>query len=472
MIYYLTFTWWFNALPIFAVALGVIFFLAPRPCRSREKTHRPTELEQPTGDVADLEGQGIAVLDVVAEKPKGPRLLYLDHLKTILTGVVVIFHCTCAFSGFGVFAFNMWGSKNLDGDWYNDENKFLDTSFKRYFGDWFTSSNSAYFMALFFFISGFFTPSSLDRKGFYDFLKDKFKRYGIPVLVAFFVMMPAIIYVLLHIVHPSDVPWGYAGTWVCPSPVWFVSILILFNVLYACSNDGPLKISAPTAGILLGVGLILGLQMRLYRGGAMFMNVPGGGMEMFPQYILFFYSGTVAKRNDWLKSFVEWPKVTRRMMRILACVLLKLEWLAHALPEGAPDNLNEGVLNGVRGMVYSYVILELFSTFMNRELGPLMKRLSEAAYTVYIIHPLVVNAVLWSWTYIMRNCVKHTEMVLNYPPYPAFQTSGWGVEFVIVSPHYQELLWLGWLYTWALSTLIVWPLAYALRRLPYFDQVL
>jgi len=54
---------------------------------------------------------------------------------------------------------------------------------------------------------------------------------------------------------------------------------------------------------------------------------------------------------------------------------------------------------------------------------------------------------------------------------PAFQGM-FGVGLVVVSPRYQQLLWLDWLYTNVLTTLIVWPLAYGIRKLHYFDQVL
>lgn len=151
-------------------------------------------------------------------------------------------------------------------------------------------------------------------------------------------------------------------------------------------------------------------------------------------------------------------------------VLLVLEWLAIALPEGPPDNLHANVLIGIEGMVYSFVLLELFSTFLNRDLGCLMKHLSEAAYTAYIIHPVVLSLVMWSWTCIMRICVEHT-ITTQMTAIPAFQGYA-GAGFVFVSSDYQQLLWLGWLYTSVLTTLIVWPLAYGIRQLPYFDHVL
>ena len=45
-------------------------------------------------------------------------------------------------------------------------------------------------MCVFFFISGYFTPSSLARKGLRGFLRDKFKRLGLPFLVCTLVVFP------------------------------------------------------------------------------------------------------------------------------------------------------------------------------------------------------------------------------------------------------------------------------------------
>ena len=41
-------------------------------------------------------------------------------------------------------------------------------------------------MAMFFFVSGYFTPSSCDKRGVESFMKEKLKRLGIPFLLYFF----------------------------------------------------------------------------------------------------------------------------------------------------------------------------------------------------------------------------------------------------------------------------------------------
>ncbi len=99
---------------------------------------------------------------------------------------------------------------------------------------------SSFFMGLFFFISAYFLPGSLDRRGTQRFLRDRLIRLGIPLLVLTLTVLPAIGYVFyvprsisftdfyLHSTiiatgDPSTFSFGY---------LWFVVILILFALLY------------------------------------------------------------------------------------------------------------------------------------------------------------------------------------------------------------------------------------------------
>ena len=47
------------------------------------------------------------------------------------------------------------------------------------FGSWFLTINQSYFMCVFFFIGGYFAPSSLEKRGVKGFIAGKVKRLGI-----------------------------------------------------------------------------------------------------------------------------------------------------------------------------------------------------------------------------------------------------------------------------------------------------
>ena len=94
------------------------------------------------------------------------RLLYLDNLKVCLT-VLVIFHHAGQAYGDG-------------GDWaYHPSNP---AEFMPWIWHFF-SVNAAFFMGLFFLISGYFVPTSFDKQGAKVFVKKKLIRLGIPLLV-------------------------------------------------------------------------------------------------------------------------------------------------------------------------------------------------------------------------------------------------------------------------------------------------
>eukprot|EP01084_Bolivina_argentea_P304558 526007_1 len=97
--------------------------------------------------------------------PSKPRLYYLDNLKSILTAIVVITHINEIFSG--------GGQPFTIGNYYNP---FIVAALST------LGISQSYYMCLFFFISGYFVPTSYDRKGFNKFLRDKFKRIGVPFI--------------------------------------------------------------------------------------------------------------------------------------------------------------------------------------------------------------------------------------------------------------------------------------------------
>jgi hypothetical protein len=101
----------------------------------------------------------------VAARP--PRAVYLDNIKVVLTAIVVNHHSMLALGAQGGWFFGIAGNK---------------TSFST-MANWITMLDQCYFMCLFFFISGLFTPASYDKHmrngtGACGFLRDKCLRLG------------------------------------------------------------------------------------------------------------------------------------------------------------------------------------------------------------------------------------------------------------------------------------------------------
>jgi glucans biosynthesis protein C len=80
--------------------------------------------------------------------------------------------------------------------------------------------NMSFFMGLFFLISAYFVPSSLERKGAAKFMKDRLVRLGVPMLVFMFAVFPVLGYLLFG---RLEIGLGH---------LWFLELLLIFSAAY------------------------------------------------------------------------------------------------------------------------------------------------------------------------------------------------------------------------------------------------
>jgi fucose 4-O-acetylase-like acetyltransferase len=108
------------------------------------------------------------------------RILYLDNIRIFLISYVIAGHVSVAYGALG------------GGNWYYIEPaQGFATKAAFYLFDMLAYS---FLMAMFIFISGYFTPASLERKGSLGFLKDRIFRLFIPLycIIFFWDRLPAI----------------------------------------------------------------------------------------------------------------------------------------------------------------------------------------------------------------------------------------------------------------------------------------
>ena len=107
-------------------------------------------------------------------------------------------------------------------------------------------------MSLLFFLSGCFVWRSLERKGTWGFLRDRFIRIGLPLAFAVAFLMPLALFPVY--LRTSAAPtlsgywqaWRSLPFWPC-GPQWFLGVLLSFNVLAAIIHR-----FAPTARLWVG----------------------------------------------------------------------------------------------------------------------------------------------------------------------------------------------------------------------------
>ncbi len=334
------------------------------------------------------------------------RLYYLDNLKVLLIFLVIIHHVGQAYGLTG-------------GAWFysypGDRVKSLELLFV---------FNASYFMGLFFFISGYFLPSSFDRHGARKFITDKLIRFGIPLLFAAFFMMPVIEYVkYVNYTSPIGFQDFYIRHWLGYAPngedhhnilnfghLWFIEHLLVYSILYAAIRT-ILQKCAPSLSIpkirnvrLYAVLLYiaaLGLITHLMRTSWGFPHDRWifflGFIQMepahIPQYLSLCVLGIFAYRCSFLES-VSTPRNILWLVPGVGIFLITVVQLystdrqsAFFLWDFKEALLCTGVCIG---------LLALFKTFFDRA-GRIIQILAENAYAAYVIHVPVVVALQYSF---------------------------------------------------------------------------
>jgi peptidoglycan/LPS O-acetylase OafA/YrhL len=93
---------------------------------------------------------------------------FIDRLRVLLTALVITFHGAITYGSAGG-----WYWREVD-----DLSRPLRIGLTMM-----AAICQAYFMGMFFLLAGYFTPSSLERKGLKRFVLDRLLRLGIPLLV-------------------------------------------------------------------------------------------------------------------------------------------------------------------------------------------------------------------------------------------------------------------------------------------------
>jgi peptidoglycan/LPS O-acetylase OafA/YrhL len=328
--------------------------------------------------------------------PRAMRLGYLDSLKLFLTVLVIAHHAAITY-----------GAR---GSWFYVEGP-SSTAF-RLAGTLFTTTNQFYFMGLFFFLSGYFVPSALARKGRGRFIRDRLVRLGIPLVLYTLLASPYVEHVssLVHDPVPSE---GYLDELASffrerdfpPGPLWFVQALLVFSIAYALLSPRPAPDPPPRpqkvghAGLFGVVALLVSLTfvVRLF--------VPAGEEwhhlqpAFFPQYVLLFVLGTMAERRRWLDALT--PKLLWVWVPIMAAVVVAVVALMLVLlPRGreaiAPfaggahiEALALDVLENLYCVGASVTALVVFRARFPGD-SPWAKALVPDAYAVYVLHAPVI----------------------------------------------------------------------------------
>ena len=331
----------------------------------------------------------------LASKPSAAsRDAVIDHLRIILTCVVVFHHVAMSYGG--------------SAGWYwrepNASSPLLVV---------FNVTNQSYFMGFFFLLAGYYTPPAFDRKGPRQFLFERLLRLGVPLLFYFYVLSPFTV----AVARTSKGAPLWSGWWArfqdrsfAPGPLWFAEALLIFTLGYSLWRglrpQSRREFTLPGGATLGWTALLLGLVSFLVR-----LVVPVGQQVLwlqpgyFPCYIYLFVAGCAASRARLLEQITF--RQARPWLWVTAVTFLTFPAMYFSHPcEGAFEggwSLNALYYAFWEPLMAWGIILGLLwfaRTYWSRATA-LTRWLAPNAFGAFIVHPpvavaLSVFAASWS----------------------------------------------------------------------------
>ncbi|MCA3780959.1 MAG: acyltransferase [Burkholderia sp.] len=324
----------------------------------------------------------------------------LDALRACLTLLVVFHHCAITYGALG--------------GWYYHE-VAAGPSVESALLTFFCAINQAFFMGLFFFLAGCYTPPSIDRKGTARFLADRFLRLGLPLLVYGFLIGPATIALARSGTgHPFADTLGRLwrkGTFE-NGPMWFAEALLIFSAAAAlwhiafpraAAHDPNRAARFPSDRTLAAAACLTGIAALALRSRwPIGINVWGLQLGYFASYIVLYAAGCRTARVHWIAHLPARQVSLWWRIALLALPVLPIAYvLAKHIPalRGRPQDV---IYAFWEPLVAWGTILFLVSRFQRRfdRLTGAWQPLSRRAYTIYVIHPPVLVAAALAWRHV------------------------------------------------------------------------
>jgi hypothetical protein len=328
------------------------------------------------------------------------RLAFIDNVRWAMIVLVLGMHAAVTYSPLG--------------SWYYREHPKVGALDVLVFAT-FQGVLQGFFMALLFFVAGYFARGSYDAKGAGGFVAGRFYRLGLPSLLFMGLLGP----ITEYLANPPlrarplgpEIADYLAGPILSGSgPLWFCLALLAFSLAYAAwraARPAPVADAAPgrppTALAVLATIAAMSLATWLVRLvqplGSSVLNMQ---LCYFPSYIVMFALGLAARRGDWLRHVGDRFAFTAAG----ACVgVAMLAWLPMLALGGAlkPDGF--AAFQG--GLTWQSAALatweQLICVAMSFGVvagfrrwgagrGRFARFMSDNAFAVYVLHPPILVA--------------------------------------------------------------------------------
>lgn len=331
----------------------------------------------------------------VAPRGGGDRLVFVDVLRVAVIVGVIAHHAGQAYGPTGP-------------EW-----AVTDVANSKWFEPFFLV-NAAFGMGLMFLLAGYFVPRAYDRKGARRFLRERWLRIGLPLLLFVLVVHLPIVYLLQEqrLSAGDFVRSSYNDGWRdVYAHLWFLGHLLLYSVAYVVwrtvSDRQPGRprgtLQPPSHATILGfvvalafVTWVVRVWFPLDEWVPLFFVVAAEPAHL-PQYVGLFALGVVAYRGDWLRRLptstgMVWLGVgLTASAGVFASRLLSPERLGEFLAFGG-DNWQSLVYSTWEalicvGMVLGSIVLA--RTVFHRP-NRVIAAMVAGSYAAYILHLTIV----------------------------------------------------------------------------------
>jgi peptidoglycan/LPS O-acetylase OafA/YrhL len=349
----------------------------------------------------------IAITEPASTIAAPTRDLYIDRLRSIMTALVLLHHTAITYGGAGGwFYYELRPSAKPE--------SILLTLF--------LATNQAYFMGFFFLLAGYFTPSSLERKGYAKFLGDRFTRLGIPLLTFIFFLGP--LTAAMVAAHDGKnfwqvFPYLWKNAIIINGPLWFAQALLMFCLGYCAwraafgsplSDSTRIARSVPSNWLWLLSAILVGaasLAVRQFVPAG--KNIIGLQLGYFAPYVFLFAVGIAAWRYDWIRQLT-WRRARPWIIGLILTWPVMPVSIVIAMRVFGPGKANFSGGHTWPAIVYAFwdpfvawsliaAWLLIARAFMNSP-SNFWSWLNRRAYAVYIIHPPVlvgISLLLHPW---------------------------------------------------------------------------
>jgi glucan biosynthesis protein C len=329
----------------------------------------------------------------VAAAPTHPpetrsRVVWVDRLRIALTLLVLAHHAADTYATIS--------------DWYVPEPGHDPSAFGLTV---FIVVDQAWFMGLFFLLSGLFVPGSADRKGLGRFTRDRLLRLGVPVIAYVVVirplcLVPAALYLREQRGDSFSVA-GFLATAGDPGVTWFLEVLLVCTLGYVLVRllrrrpaPGPADLRLrQVLGFVTVLAALTWVWQWIVPPGSYW---PVAGLptpNFLPQYVLFFAAGPAAARRGWFDRLPNRAALPAGVALLVGTVL-------YAPTVGGPVDVGHLAAGAAAALglalfaVGAAVLLVVaFRGLLNRPAGRVTRFLADQSMIVYLVHPAVLVGV-------------------------------------------------------------------------------